>query len=132
MTREEAREELKKGIPQQWDWHRDIKAFDKAIKMAIEALEGCLESIEALMAEGEIYDIEYSNSKWIPISERLPEEFVSVLVCFKSQGGMAQCVTERIVDFLDGSTRWLGMCGQKPIAWMALPKPYKAESEVEE
>ena len=30
---------------------------------------GCLESIEALMAEGEIYDIEYSprkTGKWIP------------------------------------------------------------------
>ena len=32
---------------------------------------GCLESIEALMADGEIYDIEYS--RWIPVSERLPE-----------------------------------------------------------
>lgn len=29
---------------------------------------GCLESIEALMAEGEIYDIEYSP--WIPIKTR--------------------------------------------------------------
>lgn len=29
---------------------------------------GCLESIEALMAEGEIYDIEYS--KWIPMTTR--------------------------------------------------------------
>lgn len=34
---------------------------------------GCLESIEALMAEGEIYDIEYSP--WIPIKTRpLTEE----------------------------------------------------------
>lgn len=66
---------------------------------------------------------------WIPITDRLPEEFVSVLVCFKSQGGMAQCVTERIVGFLDGSTRWSGMCGQVPVTWMPLPKPYNEESE---
>ena len=33
---------------------------------------GCLESIDALMADGEIYDIEYS--KWIPVNERLPED----------------------------------------------------------
>ena len=60
---------------------------------------GCLESIETLMAEGEIYDIEYdlksaptelSNNSpkldnmkelkphWIPCSERLPEELVPV------------------------------------------------------
>lgn len=28
---------------------------------------GCLEGIEALMAEGEIYDIDYTD--WIPVSE---------------------------------------------------------------
>ena len=39
---------------------------------------GCLESIEALMAEGEIYDIEYS--KWIPVSERLPEEYGEYMI----------------------------------------------------
>lgn len=33
---------------------------------------GCLESIETLMAEGEIYDADYSP--WISCSERLPEE----------------------------------------------------------
>ena len=39
MTREEAIEELRKGRPQQWEWHRDIKVFDEAIDMAIEALK---------------------------------------------------------------------------------------------
>lgn len=37
---------------------------------------GCLESIEALMAEGGIYDIDYSP--WIPVSESLPEELEPV------------------------------------------------------
>lgn len=39
MTGEKAIEELKKGVPQQWDWHRDRKAFKEAIEMGIEALE---------------------------------------------------------------------------------------------
>lgn len=39
MTKEEAIAELKKGRPQQWDIHRDIKAFDEALNMAIKALQ---------------------------------------------------------------------------------------------
>ena len=90
---------------------------------------GCLESIEALMAEGEIYDIEYS--RWIPVSERLPKEFESVLACYKSQGGIVQAVSERLTN-MDGSNRWSALAGVEPIAWMSLPEPYKAESEDEQ
>lgn len=36
---------------------------------------GCLESIETLMAEGEIYDIDYSP--WIPVSKQLPNKYDS-------------------------------------------------------
>ena len=39
---------------------------------------GCLEGIEALMAEGEIYDIDYTG--WIPVSERLPDACNEVLL----------------------------------------------------
>ena len=56
--------------------------------------------------------------RWIPTSERLPEEYRSVLVCFMSQGGMAQSVSERI----DGN-RWSALCGFEPVAWMPLPEP---------
>ena len=58
--------------------------------------------------------------EWISVREKLPEEFVSVLVCYKSQGGMAQAVSERF-----GTYKWSGLGGIEPIAWMPLPGPYK-------
>ena len=45
---------------------------------------GCLESIEALMAEGEIYDIDYT--RWIPCAERLPEDGDTYLVTIEYKG----------------------------------------------
>lgn len=68
------------------------------------------------------------EQRWIPVSERLPKKFESVLVCFKSQGGMTQIVSERLTN-MDGSNRWSALGGIEPIAWMPLPEPYKVESE---
>ena len=68
-------------------------------------------------------------NKWIPVSERQPKAFESVLVCYESQGGMAQAVSERLKT--DTGYRWSALAGIEPIAWMPLPEPYKAESEDE-
>lgn len=77
---------------------------------------GCLESIEALMEEGEIYDIEYS--RWIPVGKRLPEVGQRVIATIETIDG--NYVRETIYDkhgFLYG----------KGIAWMPLPTPYQSE-----
>lgn len=64
--------------------------------------------------------------RWIPVTERLPEEGVSVQVCFHSQGGKAQAVSERFVDNRNQSY-WSGLCGMKPTHWMPLPEPPEEE-----
>ena len=85
---------------------------------------GCLESIDALMADGEIYDIEYS--KWIPVSERLPEEGGKYICWFKEQ--KRNIVT--IVAWQPKLRSWY-LTGNRAhwnvFAWMPLPQPYMAE-----
>ena len=114
----------------------------------------CLESIEALMAEGEVYDIEYDpksaepKPEWIPCSERMPEEHDSIFSKFygteKWRDVMFRKTSKTViitVEHLDG-TRETAPChtidGEwnqsmkgmgKVIAWMPLPEPYNAESE---
>lgn len=89
---------------------------------------GCLESIEALMAEGEIYDIEYSP--WILVSKKLPEKNVEVLAT-------TRWGTVTIAEMY-GANDWFIHEGatnaetDEIVAWMPLPLPWKAESEGEE
>lgn len=112
---------------------------------------GCLESVETLMAEGEIYDIEYS--KWIPVSERLPENLQTVNVTWqnhepepyyhdiKDRSFVATAVyyNEDWYWYSTTCADYLGEYGKNDfdkideaieiIAWMPLPEPYKIESE---
>ena len=106
---------------------------------------GCLESIEALMAEGEIYDIEYSP--WIPVSEQLPEEREwigtkqfgttisdEVYVTFETPKG------DRFTKHLSFQNGKLSVADQQminafykgsiPVAWMPLPEPYVTDINI--
>ena len=83
---------------------------------------GCLESIEALMAEGEIYDIDYT--RWIPASEKLPEKGGDYLVTTKWKGSYSGDVyTEtNMAVYREKEKEWdcAGI-----VAWMPLPEPYE-------
>ena len=115
---------------------------------------GCLESIEALMAEGEIYDIEYS--RWIPVSEGLPEEAYPVIVTWKNNDPKSyyQYILGKhytgVAHYKNGKWFWYssvtedvlmeyGRCDSEEfdeaiecIAWMPLPKPYEPQERRDE
>lgn len=102
---------------------------------------GCLESIEALMAEGEIYDIEYSP--WVPIkfrplTDEEQEEYPDY--CYMADCPMPDDGEEILVstkygtvekdecEIDDGYSLDSGYDWQTDIvAWQPLPKPYKGE-----
>lgn len=70
------------------------------------------------------------QTRWIPVSERLPEENGNYLVTVEANDGTAS-IKFQMVDHY--GPEWLHE--EKPrkvIAWMPLPEPYKAESEEEE
>lgn len=60
--------------------------------------------------------------EWIPVSERLPEEETTVLIC-TDQGDID---ASRIFSYSDGTWEWFASswCYGEIIAWMPLPEPY--------
>jgi len=87
-------------------------AYD-AIKIAIKALE----------------------QRWIPCSERMPEQPYGCLVTVEDEEPMTGQMFETILPYHVGwdGERWNDsegeQCPFEVIAWMPLPEPYNAESE---
>lgn len=69
--------------------------------------------------------------EWIPVSERLPEKNVWVLVTVEQSGKCYQEIMQ-IDRYKETWTDNTDYYGEAVKAWMPLPEPYKAESEVVE
>ena len=93
--------------------------LSEALDMAIKALE---------------------QTRWIPVSERLPESSgVYIVSRWFSDGCESKILTT--VSYYDGTNTWHNDIGinhsreyvnKKIVAWMPLPEPYKAETKIEQ
>lgn len=93
--------------------------YDEAVKMAIEALR-------------------QPEPKWIPCSERLPEEGHDVLITkepSKIKGYEQKVIkAKRSADPRSGKIEWWSpefgtLTNKAVLAWMPLPEPYRGEQE---
>lgn len=94
-------------------WKRDAEALDLAIQI-----------IKNQEAEKEKFGKDNNVGKWIPVSERLPEEMGNYMVTM-NYGKYGNIIGQR---YYYGLGEWSDDC---VIAWMPLPEPYKLENEVE-
>ena len=153
MTREEAIDELQWGYPKEDTSIEECLRYKQAVDMAISALstEGEYIKKEDILAcqttftdeagyEYKVIEVEeveelptYSfpdsaenKEEWIPVSESLPEDDTDVVYCTE-MGTVGSC------HYYEGFNHYKG-CSRKDIfddivAWLPIPKPYKAESE---
>jgi hypothetical protein len=135
MTNEEAKNFLQSRIKLIDKYYPQVEDYREALDIAIKALEtaSCIKEKCAYCPHCEHCDVDdetlaikaLEQTRWIPCSERLPEEVGVYLVSMNRLG-----YPRREVDgFVCG--RWERF-GSDVIAWCEIPQPYKAESEDKE
>ena len=164
MTREEAIKELQEShdIMRSYDIDSSESRLMTALDMAIKALEQepCGDAISRQAALDVIAETDITNGtepvftgkqvqallqdlptvtpkqRWIPVSERLPEEDTNVLCWYEyfRYGNYNKMYQTYGVGTYFGRNVWAGdITGERArvIAWMPLPKPYEPQESEE-
>lgn len=111
------------------DYKNSIHCRETLMKQAADAIEELsrdLNSAGQTIADLTIEKAVRGETRWIPVAERLPEEYVSVL-CYCSRNGQYGCGERCKED--NGTIYWIGLNGMIPSHWMPLPQPPKEETE---
>ena len=93
------------------------------------SLQGCLDFRQ--LAEW-LKDYQRLMQRWIPVTERLPEETGTYLVTLKFDDILYDSIVTSVAEYYDG--RWdivqlfVGTV-PKILYWMPLPDPWKGEEE---
>lgn len=91
---------------------------------AIEAIYDNKDRLNIAQAIRELPSVNPQEPKWIPVSERLPEESGEYLITIKDR-------TYRGISWFYSSDKKWSYRNAEIIAWMPLPKPYEPQESEE-
>lgn len=119
----------------------EVTILKEAIKRLKEVIKEVRSTIQPFLYDNEAIDYiikALEQPKWIPVSERLPEDRKEKLVYLSSNRITIAKYSSRIIPLApyksmgwgyEPKYHFIDFETEEVIAWMPLPDPYKAESE---
>lgn len=114
--------------PEDWEWCHDCKEYDHELHCCHRWNKVIRETVEELKQA-------QPEQRWIPCSERLPEEPFGCLVTVWDTNPVTMDEFENILPYFVGwdGEQWNDgdgeQCPFEVIAWMPLPDPYREDIE---